>query len=123
MIISEIDYHLVLLPIIEDYFDRKIKTDLSIIIPDLIGIEFRGSVKNLKIKKDEIWIHFTASPEFSPSDIAQRIIREGSVRLVRINDKLIGFKLVFREDFYMKSGNKPTRARINDFISVVIGGI
>ncbi len=122
MIISELSYHLVLLTNICDYYEPKMKSDLSTIIPDIIA-DYNGVMEKLTVKPDRIFIHFTASPQYSPVEIAQAIVRQGSERLKRLYEKLDGFKDVFREDYYFKSGKKPTRAQVDDFITIVKEGI
>jgi REP element-mobilizing transposase RayT len=98
------------------------KSDLSIIIPDILA-EYSCVVERLTIKSDRIYIHFTASPQHSPAEIGRAVVTHGSIRLKRLHEKLDGFKEVFREDYYFKSGKKPTRAQVEDFITIVKKGI
>lgn len=122
MVVSEIDYHLVLLPSAAADLDAEIKNDLAIIIPDLL-IEFRGAVKKLKIAASRIVVHFSAGPEFSPCNVAETIIKMASLRLKRRHERLEGFGTFFSEHYYLKSGKEPTRTQVDDFISVVTRGI
>lgn len=122
MVISEIEYHLVLLSCLQDDFDRKMKKDFTVIFPDLL-LEFSGTVKKLSVLADYVYLHFTTSPDSAPSDVVRTLRRLASTRLIRVNDKLIGFNEIFKEDYYMKSGSKPTKKKINDFISIVKSGV
>ena len=122
MIISEIKYHLVIPTNIRDYYEPKMKSDLSIIIPDIIT-DHNGVVEKLKVEPDRVYICFTGSPQHSPEEVARAIVREGSERLKRLHEKLDGFNTVFREDYYFKTGKKPTRSQVDDFIKIVKEGI
>lgn len=122
MIISDIDYHLVLLTYLEEHFNSKIKENLGIIIPDLM-IQFQGSMKKLKIAPDQIYIHFTAAPENSPSDIVKTLKVLTTQRLLRVHKDLDGYKEIFTSDYFIKSGTKPTKEQISNFISIAKSGI
>lgn len=122
MIISDIDYHLILLTYIDEEFKPGMKKDLEVIIPDVLR-EFKGSVEKLKISPDQIYLHFTAGPDAAPTDIVRTLNRHCTTRLTRMHEKLEHFDNIFREDYYIKSGSRPTRSQINDFISIAISGV
>lgn len=122
MIISELKYHLVIPTNISNYYEPKMKSDLSIIIPEIITAH-SGVVEKLKVEPDRVYILFAGSPQYSPEEIAKAIVREGSERLKRLHDKLAGFNLIFREDYYFKTGKKPTRSQVDDFIKIAKEGI
>ncbi|MBI3794093.1 MAG: transposase [Nitrospinae bacterium] len=122
MIISDVEYHLVLLPSAGLVPDDKIKSDLAIIIPDVL-LQYRGGVKLLAITRDHVHVHFSSSPDVAPKEMADTLIRETSVRLVRVNEKLKGYDRVFLDTFLVKTGAKPTKGQIRDFIQISITGV
>ncbi|MBI3582306.1 MAG: hypothetical protein HY098_09605 [Nitrospinae bacterium] len=122
MILSDMEYHLVLLPVIGSHYSDKIKSDLSIIIPDVL-LQFNGGVKKLTVARDEVYVHFSSSPDASPREIAKTLIWDVSLRLKRVNKELVGYKSVFRDACFIKTGAKPTTARVRDFISISIHGV
>jgi REP element-mobilizing transposase RayT len=122
MILTDIEYHLVLLPCISEIFEEKMKSDLAIIIPDAL-LEFKGGVKRLQVSPERIYIHFSAAPDASPKQIAETLMRETSTRLVRVNPPLKDFRTVFSEHYFIKTGARPTKTQINDFVSLSISGI
>ena len=122
MIISEIKYHLVLITNIREYFEPKMKSDLAIIIPDILA-EHGCSLEKITVSPDRLYLHITASPNHTPAEIAEAIATNASIRLKRLHEKLDGFKNVFREDYYFKTDKKPTKAQLDDFIKIVKEGI
>ncbi len=122
MILSDVEYHLVLLPIIGPDYCDKIKSDLSIIIPDAF-LQFKGAVKKLTVSRDQVYVHFSSSPDASPKEMAQTLIHEVSLRLKRVNTELAGYKSVFRDTYFIKTGAKPTKTQVKDFISISITGV
>ena len=123
MIISEISYHLVLIMNIREYFEPKMKSDLAIIIPDILA-EHGCALERLTVSPDRMYLQFTASPKYTPVEIAEAVATNASIRLKRLYEKkLDGFKYVFREDYYFKTGKKPTKAQLDDFIKIVKEGI
>ena len=98
MIISEISYHLVLFTNIRDYYEPRMKADLAIIIPDIL-VEYGCALERLAVAA------------------------HASIRLKRLYKKLDGFKRVFREDYYFKTGKKPTKGQLDDFIKMAKEGI
>ncbi len=122
MIMSDIEYHLVLLPSITEVFLEKMKSDLALIIPDVL-LEFKAGVKMLQISPEQVYIHFSASPDAAPKHIAETLMHETSTRLVRVNKTLSSFNSVFRSDYFIKTGKRPSKTQIKDFISLCITGI
>lgn len=122
MIISEISYHLVLFTNISDYFKPKMKSDLALIIPDIL-VEYGSALERLTVSPDRVYLHITASPKFPPVEIAEAVATNASIRLKRLHKKLEIFKQVFREDYYIKTGKKPTKVQLDDFIKIAKEGI
>lgn len=122
MIISEVEYHLVLLPTISTLFNEKTKSDLFIIIPDVL-LQFKGGVKKMTASRDEVQVNFSSSPDVSPKEIAETLVSETSTRLTRVNPELASYKSVFRDSYLIKTGAKPTRAQVKDFIHLSINGL
>jgi hypothetical protein len=122
MIISDVEYHLVLLPTISASFNDKIKSDLYIIIPDAL-LQFRGGVKKLTVAREEVYVHFSSSPTASPKEMAETLIAETSFRLKRVNPELESYKSAFRDSYFIKTGAKPTRAQVKDFMHLSINGL
>lgn len=123
MILSSIDYHLVMLTRVAEHFEPRMKSDLAAIMPDVMAQFFGGTIKSVNIRPDRIYLHFSAPPEHSPKDIADTLARQCTIRLARVYKKLEGFSSIFRDDFYLKSGAKPKRKQIEDFICIVKTGI
>ena len=121
MIISEIEYHMIILANGVS-FNSGMKSDLNIIIPDIM-LDFKGTVKKLTVKADRIHIHFTCAPDHSPKEIAENLTLDTSRRLARRHEKLKGYGNLFRKDCYFKSGKKPTGRQIDDFIEIIRKGI
>jgi len=122
LIISEISYHLVLLTNIREYYEPKMKSDLAIIIPDIL-VEYGCALERLAVSPDRVYLHLTASPKFPPIEIAEAVAAHASIRLKRLYKKLDGFKRVFREDYYFKTGKKPTKGQLDDFLKIAKEGI
>ncbi|MBI5179459.1 MAG: transposase [Nitrospinae bacterium] len=122
MIITDIEYHFVLLLTIADLFEEKMKSDLAIIIPDVL-LEFKGGVKRLQITPDQVYVHCSVGPDASPKQIAETLMHETSERLVRVNPSLKTFNTVFRSNYFIKTGAKPSKTQIRDFVSLSITGI
>lgn len=122
MVISEIDYHLVLLLSIEDFFEPKMKSDLALIIPDAL-VEHRATVKRLDIAKNRIHLHITAPPDAAPKKIVEDLMWQVSLRLIRVNPTLKGFSKIFLDSFFIKSGAKPTKAQVDNFVTLINSGI
>jgi REP element-mobilizing transposase RayT len=122
MILSDVEYHLVLLPVIGPDYSDKIKSDLSIIIPDAL-LQFKGGVKKLTVSRDQVYVHFSSSPDASPKEIAQTLIHEVSLRLKRVNSELAGYNSVFRDTYFIKTGSRPTKTQVKDFIGLSITGV
>ena len=122
MIISDMEYHIVLLPVLGSNYGDKIKSDLSIIIPDVL-LQFKGGVKKLTIARGQVYVHFSSSPDASPKEMAQTIIWETSERLKRVNPELGGYKSVFRNTYFIKTGARPNKTQVKDFISLSVSGV
>jgi len=122
MVISEIEYHLVLVFSINRTPTGKMKNDLSIIIPDII-LELKGTQKRLKVHPDYLYLHFSSSADQSPIDLAKSIIRFASTRLIRLNKELQGYDLIFNENIYIKSGSRPKKSQIDDFMEISSSGL
>lgn len=122
MIISDIDYHFVLPLKIEDLFTPKMKSDFALIIPDAL-LEHRAGVKRLEVAKNRIYLHISAPPDLPPKKIAEDLMFETSLRLIRVNKELNGFISVFGDRFFIKTGAKPTKKQIDDFIMLSNDGI
>jgi hypothetical protein len=122
MILSDMEYHLVLLPVIGPDYCDKIKSDLSIIIPDVL-LQFKGAVKKLAVAREQVYVHFSASPDASPKEMAETLVWEVSLRLKRVNTELAGYKSVFRDTYFIKTGAKPTKTQVKDFIGISITGV
>ena len=122
MIISEISYHLVLITNIRDYFEPKMKSDLAIIIPDVLA-EYGCALERIAVSPDRVYLYITASPKYTPVQIAEAVATNASIRIKRLHKKLDGFNNIFREDYYFKTGKKPTKAQLDDFIKIVKEGI
>ncbi len=122
MILSDMEYHLVLLPVIGPDYCDKIKSDLSIIIPDVL-LQFKGAVKKLAVAREQVYVHFSASPDASPKEMAQTLVWEVSLRLKRVNTELAGYESVFRDTYFIKTGAKPTKTQVKDFIGISITGV
>lgn len=107
---------------IREYFEPKMKSDLAIIVPDILA-EHGCTLERLTVSPDRMYLHITASPQRAPFEIAEAVATNASIRLKRLHDKLGGFKYVFREDYYFKTGKKPTQAQLDDFIKIAKEGI
>ncbi len=122
MIISDIDYHFVLPLSIEEFFTSKMKNDLALIIPDVL-LQYRAGVKRLEAAKSRVYLHISAPPDQAPKKIAEDLMWETSLRLIRVNDGLKGFVSVFDGRMFIKSGAKPGRKQIDDFVTISNAGI
>ncbi len=122
MIISDIDYHLVLPLSIEEFFTAKMKSDLSLIIPDVL-LQYRAGVKRLEATKSRVYLHISAPPDQAPKKIAEDMMWEASLRLIRVNEQLKGFVSVFDGRMFIKSGAKPSKKQISDFVTISNSGI
>lgn len=122
MEISEISCHIVFISNIQDYFEPRMKSDLAIIIPDIL-VEHGSVLESLTVSPDRMRLLITASPRKTLFEIAEAVATNASIRLKRLHSKLDGFKYVFREDYYFKTGKKPTKAQVDDFIKIVKEGI
>jgi len=117
MVVSEIEYQIVLLFCIEEYFESEMEDELSIIVPDVIS-EYNGSVLDMKVSQDYLYAHFRASPDHSPSEIARGLALLASARLINLHSGLKGYETVFRPDFSVKTGGKMGIDEIEDFITI-----
>lgn len=122
MIISDIDYHFVLPLSIEEFFTPKMKSDFALIVPDVL-LQHRAGVKRLDVTKNRIYLHINAPPDQAPKKIAEEMIWETSLRLIRVNDELKGFVNVFDGRMFIKTGAKPTKKQMGDFVTISNNGI
>ena len=122
MIISDIDYHFILPLCIEEFFVPKMKSDLALIIPDVL-LQYRAGVKRLDVAKNRIYLHISAPPDQPPKKIAEDMMWETSLRLIRVNEELKGFVSVFDGRMFIKTGLKPAKKQIDDFVTISNAGI
>lgn len=121
-IISDIDYHFILPLSIDEVFTPKMKSDFALIIPDVL-LQHRAGVKRLDVLKNRILLHISAPPDQPPKQIAEDLMWETSLRLIRVNDGLKGFVSVFDGRMFIKTGAKPTKKQIDDFVTISNTGI
>lgn len=121
-IISDIDYHFILPLSIEEFFTPKMKSDLALIVPDVL-LQHRAGVKRLDVAKSRMYLHISAPPDQPPKKIAEEMMWETSLRLIRVNDDLKGFISVFDGRMFIKTGAKPTKKQIDDFVTISNTGI
>ncbi|MDH5542318.1 MAG: transposase [Nitrospinota bacterium] len=117
MVVSEIEYQIVLLFCIEEYFEPEMEDELSIIVPDVIS-EYNGSVLEMKVNRDYLYVHFRSSPDHSPSEVARGLALLTSARLINLHNGLKGYETVFRPDFCVKTGEKMGEYEIEDFMAI-----
>ncbi len=122
MIISDLEYHMAIRFSIDEFLNSKMKSDLAIIIPDIL-LEYKGAVKEMKITSSRFYLNFTAGADCSPKEVAESIVRGASNRLVRLHKKIEGFDLIFKNPVYIKTGSKPSKRQLDDFFSIAATGI
>jgi REP element-mobilizing transposase RayT len=116
MLVSEIEYHIVLIPWIED-ITPAMKKNLKEIVPDTVA-QFKGRLLKMEVDEERLYLQISAPPDISPADIAGTIISEVSARMKRVHPELKGYGEIFREDYYVKTGSRPGKVQIDDFISI-----
>jgi hypothetical protein len=122
MVISELEYHIALLFSLDEPLTAPMKSQLSIIVPDILP-GFKGTLLKMKIAPEYLYIHCTAGAEHSPIEIAEEIICAGSRRFIRLHKHLEGYDRIFKNDIYVKSGKKPSKKQLDDFVSLSSSGI
>jgi len=116
MLVSDIEYHIVLIPSIED-ISPAMKKDLKYIVPDSVT-HLKGRLLKMEVAQDRLYLRLIGPPELSPVDIAGTIISEVSTRMKRVHETLQGYSAIFREDYYVKTGARPKKEQIDDFILI-----
>ncbi len=122
MIVSDIEYHFIFPLSIEECFDRKMKSDLALIVPDVLA-QYRAGVKRLEVSKDRLYVQMSAPADVAAKKIAEDLMWETSLRLIRVNKKLEGFTSIFTGRYFVKSGAKPTKKQVDDFVTLSNTGI
>lgn len=117
MQVSEIEYHIVLIHCIEDLFNPAIEKSMKLVVPDTLA-EIQGRMLKMEIDHEQLYVHVGAPPDLSPAEIAGTLISEVSVRMKRVHMELEGYGKIFREDYYVKTGTRPKKGQIEDFISI-----
>jgi len=116
MLVSDIEYHIVLIPCIEE-ITPAMKKDLKYIVPDAVT-HFQGRLLKMEVAQDRLYLRLNGPPDLSPIDIASTIISEVSSRLKRVHDTIKGYGDIFRDDYYVKTGARPKKEQIDDFILI-----
>jgi REP element-mobilizing transposase RayT len=117
MLVSEIEYHMVLIPCIERTTPAMDK-DMEQIVPDVIS-QLKGRMMKIELKPEQLYLHISAPPGISPADIIGTVISEVSTRMKRVHKELDAYGQIFRDDYFVKTGSRPNKVQIEDFISIV----
>ena len=121
-IVSDLKYQIVLLPKLDPPMTQRVKRKLiEIARADLT--EFNVSIQSSTFNDDYHIFTVSAPPDVSPSAIAQIIQETSSCRLIAFFRELEGWGTVYHDQIMIKSGSRPGKERIREFIDLSFSGV
>lgn len=121
-IVSDLKYQLVLLPQLDPPMTQKIKRKFREITRAELA-EHSVSIESSTFNDDYHVFAVSAPPGMSPIAIAQVIQETSSCRLIAFFRELEGWGGVYHDRVMIKSGSRPGKDRIREFIDLSFSGI
>ena len=121
MIISEIEYH-VLLPFIDgDPITPAMEADMMPAVREQLEL-FKASLCELDREPDYLYFRFSASPEHTPAGQVEAV-KDCITKLLLERSDMEGYKEIFMPQMYISSGAKPDEEITEDFLRLCRDGV
>jgi len=121
-VVSDLKYQIVLLPKLDPPMTEKMKRKLiEIASADLT--ELNVLIKSTALNDDYHVFTISAPPGVTPVDIAKIIHETSSSRLIPLFRELKGWGAVYYDTVLIKSGSRPGKEQIRQFIDISFNGI
>lgn len=121
-IVSDLKYSIILLPKLDPPMTQKIKRKFKEITrADLT--EYNVTIQSSTFNDDHHIFTVSAPPSMSPSAIANILQETSSIRVIAFFKELEGWGTVYYDRAMIKSGSKPGKDRIKEFIDLAYSGV
>lgn len=121
-LISDLKYQVVLLPKLDPPMTTKMKRKFKEIIKNEL-FDISTAITSSTLKDDYHIFTISAPPAVSPTTITQVIQITSSSRLIAHFKELDGWGSVYHDRALVKSGSRPGKDQIEEFISLSLSGV